>query len=107
MTDHNDGLTHESDLTLPILRFLAKAPDGFLETSDLITKLEALFKPDGKDAEIIEGRGDTHFSQKVRNVISHRESSKNPIAKGWVDYHPDAKGLKITKDGRAVLKSFS
>lgn len=107
MTDQYDGLVHESDLTLPILRILANSPNGFLETSELISELEALFKPDGKDAEVIEGRNDTHFSQKVRNVVSHRESSKNPIAKGWIDYHPKAKGLKITKAGMAVLESFS
>ncbi len=107
MSERLDGLIHESDLTLPALRILAKAPDGFLETTDLIEELEALFKPDGKDAEIIEGRNDSHFSQKVRNIISHRESANNPIAKGWIDYMKEAKGLKITKAGLGVLASFS
>ena len=107
MTEHTDGLIHESDLTLPTLRLLAAAPNGFLETSQLITELEALFKPDGKDAEVLEGRNDTHFSQKVRNIISHRGSSKNPIKKGWIDYHEGSNGLKITKAGLAVLESFS
>ena len=32
-------------------------------------------KPTGKDASIIPGRGDTYFSQKVRNLKSHRESN--------------------------------
>ena len=107
MTEHVDGLIHESDLTLPILRLLAAAPNGFLETSQLIAELEALFKPDGKDAELLEGRNDTHFSQKERNVVSHRDSAKNPIRKGWIDYHEEAKGLKITKAGIGVLESFS
>lgn len=107
MTEHADGLIHESDLTLPTLRLLAAAPEGFLETSQLITELEALFKPDGMDAEVLDGRNDTHFSQKVRNIISHRNSAKNPIKKGWIDYHEEDKGLKITKAGIGVLESFS
>ena len=107
MSDVNEGVVHESDLTLPTLRLLNSAPDGFLETTDLIAKLESLFNPAGKDAEIIEGRQDTYFSQKVRNIISHRTSPTNPIAKGLIDYHSDAKGLKITDAGREFLKSFT
>jgi len=107
MADHNDGLVHESDLTLPTLRLLAAAPNGFLETTQLIAELETLFKPDGKDSEIIDGRNDTYFSQKVRNLISHRQSPNNPICKGWIDYHKESKGLKITKAGQFVLDSFT
>lgn len=107
MANHNDGQTHESDLTLPILRLLAEAPTGFLQTAEVILKLEYLFKPDGKDAETIEGRTDTYFSQKVRNVVSHRGSPTNPIAKGWVSYNSEASGLKITTKGMKILKSFT
>lgn len=107
MVDNIDEQVHEGDLTYPILRILARAPDGFVETSILITILEALFNPSGKDAEVIEGRGDTYFSQKVRNVISHRESSKNPVAKGWISYDSTAKGLKITTSGRECLAALS
>lgn len=102
-----DSVVHESDLTLPMLRLLSNAPNGFLETTDLIEKLESLFKPSGRDAEILEGRHDTHFSQKVRNVVSHRDSQNNPIAKGWIEYLSTNSGLKITTKGREILASFS
>ena len=101
-----DETIHESDLTLPTLRLLADAPKGFLETSTLIERLEAVFNPVGKDNEIIDGRGDTYFSQKVRNIVSHRESPNNPICKGWIKYVADQKGLMITDDGRKILQSF-
>lgn len=107
MANYNDGQIHESDLTLPILRFLATEPSGFLATSELIVRLEYLFKPIGKDAETINGRGDTHFSQKVRNVVSHRDSPSNPIARGWIKYNSEAQGLKITNDGLAAFKSYT
>lgn len=107
MVNYNDGQIHESDLTLPILRILATEPNGFLATGELIERLEYLFKPNGKDAEIIDGRGDTYFSQKVRNVVSHRGSPSNPIARGWIDYNSEANGLKITDAGLATFKSLT
>ena len=45
----------ESDLLLPTLRLLANAPGGYLSTTDLISALEAIFRPEGEDAEILEG----------------------------------------------------
>jgi len=96
----------ESDLTLPMLRILADSPDGFISTTDLIDALAKLFKPSGKDAEIIEGRADTHFSQKVRNIISHRYEARSPVQKGWVVYHVERKGLEITAAGRFILATF-
>lgn len=100
-------LVRESDLSLPALRFLAEAPEGFLTTAVLIGRLEALFKPTGLDAEVIPGRADTRFSQKVRNIISHRDSTNNPIKRGWIDYDPDKRGLRITRAGRSVLEGFT
>ena len=42
----------------------------------LIKKMEKAMKPTGKDATILAGRGDTYFSQKVRNLKSHRDNNK-------------------------------
>lgn len=107
MSGSYHGIVHESDLTLPALRLLSESAGGFLQTADLIIQLEDLFKPVGKDAEVIDGRNDTHFSQKVRNIISHRNSSSNPIKKGWIEYDENKNGLKITDQGLDVLKSFT
>lgn len=99
MPDKNGKQISESDLTLPTLTLLANAPNGFLETTELIEGLEAVFKPNGKDAQIIDGRLDTHFSQKVRNIISHRDSPNNPISKGLIIYKSSENGLQITNEG--------
>jgi hypothetical protein len=103
MAETKDGVIHESDLVIPTLRLLNAAPDGFLETSALINSLEQLFNPQGKDAEIIEGRNDSYFSQKVRNLVSHRGSGNSPILRGWIKYHTKSKGLSITDAGRKLL----
>ena len=41
---------------------------GTITTSDLIKSLIKVLDPQGEDAEILFGRKDTRFSQKVRNL---------------------------------------
>lgn len=103
MTDRNTQGVAESDLVMPSLRLAANSPGGEIRTSDLIKELTDLFNPSGKDAEIIPGRNDTYFSQKVRNLISHREQETSFIKNGYADYSGD--GIRITDAGRALLKS--
>lgn len=55
----------EKDLVLPAL-YVIKNHDK-ATTSVLIKELTEAFKPTGEDAEILAGRTDTKFSQKVRN----------------------------------------
>ena len=105
MSHRSNAVIHEADLTHPILKLLSQEPSGFVETTKLIKMLDDIFKPTGKDAEILEGRQDTHFSQKVRNVISHRNSSTNPIGKGWITYCEERHGVQITALGRQALAS--
>lgn len=97
---------HEADLYVPTLRYLDSAPGGFAQTSDLIEHLETIFNISGEDAEILDGRSDTKFSQIVRNMISHRTSSTNFIKKGYAEYDSDRKGLQITVTGRSLLKQI-
>ena len=61
----------ERALVLPALAIIERKP-GIL-TSDLITELMGIFSPQGEDAQILAGRNDTKFSQKVRNLKSHRD----------------------------------
>jgi hypothetical protein len=76
----------ERDLVVPALRAAASRPNGTISTSDLITELEDLFQPEGQDAELLEGRNDTYFSQKVRNLISHRTASTSMFLRGYAEY---------------------
>lgn len=61
----------EENLIIPALFELYLNPNG-LTTSMLIKTLTENLKPEGTDAEILFGRNDTRFSQKVRNLISHK-----------------------------------
>lgn len=94
----SDRIT-ESELVIPSLYLLDKHPNGSLSTSELIPLLTEIFKPSGKDAEIINKRNDTYFSQKVRNLKSHDTLTSQGYAKySERKYH-------ITDLGRAYLKS--
>jgi hypothetical protein len=61
----------EPDLILPALLVLDEA-HGPLSTTQLNERLRRLLKPSGEDLEILAGRQDDKFSQKVRNLRSHQ-----------------------------------
>lgn len=90
----------ESDLIIPALVYISSKTEGVL-TSDLIKHLQELLKPEGRDAEIIAGRSDTYFSQKVRNLISHR----NLVNKNLATYETvgDDNLNKITELGKEYI----
>ena len=104
MPSGKDGRIREADLYIPALRIANAYPGGFVSTADLILELEAIFNPTGVDNEILEGRADTRFSQKVRNLVSHRKGSQsNFINSGYAEYDDVKKGIQITLKGRRLL----
>src|SRR5271156_6268494 len=96
----------ESDLLIPTLRILAEQPNGRMTTSRLIAELEAEFEPGDEAAEKLEGRQDTHFSQIVRNMVSHKEVKGNIIAEGFALHLGSRSGLEITEVGRLHLRHY-
>ena len=91
----------ERHVRVPALRVMAARPNGYVSTSDLIAELEEQFKPTGEDAEILDNRNDSKFSQIVRNLKSHQTSSTNIIQKGYAEVVGD--GFRITGTGRQFI----
>lgn len=58
----------ETELILPSL-YLMSLNNGVITTSELIQKLREIMKPAGEDLEILSGRPDDKFYQKVRKSI--------------------------------------
>lgn len=81
----------EKSLILPTLYVIKR--DGATTTSNLIKELTAVFNPTGEDAEILANRKDTKFSQKVRNLKSHRSSNSMDIYTSL-----DSKGRYVLTD---------
>jgi len=92
----------ERDLVIPALR-AAAARGGEITMTQLIEDLTGEFEPSGVDAEILEGRTDSHFSQKVRNLVSHRETGTSMFTKGYAEYHAPSESISLTDAGKAFL----
>ena len=65
----------ESDLIIPALKIIAEQTSGII-TTELISRLRAELKPTREDLKQLKGRNDDAFSQKVRNLISHKKILK-------------------------------
>ncbi len=89
----------ESQLVLPALYLMSKRERGFISTSELIEQLASVMHPSGIDAEILSGRNDTYFSQKVRNLKSHDTLAKQNFANNSAD------GFQITAAGVAYVNA--
>jgi hypothetical protein len=96
------GRIGEADLTCPTLQILASHPGGECTTTQLIKALETHFQPQGEDAEILDNRSDSRFSQIVRNMKSHKDASTNIIGRGLVIEIDD--GFRITPAGVNYLQ---
>jgi hypothetical protein len=94
----------ERELVLPTLRLLDDGENGWLAATDMIARLTDLFAPSGQDAEILEDRTDTYFSQKVRNMISHRDQPSSFIHRGLAHY--ERHGLRISNHGRSTVRAL-
>ena len=83
------------------MKELLKAPGQTLTTSQLILKLTKRLGPVGRDSEIAINRSDTYFSQKVRNLVSHRNQSTGLQSRGLADYDALGESWTLTKAGRS------
>jgi hypothetical protein len=97
------GRVRERDLIIPALRAAAAEANGEIQMTKLIEQLAEEFEPQGEDAEIIQGRQDSKFSQKVRNLVSHRDSSTSMFTKGYALHLPESESIRITDAGRSFL----
>ncbi len=91
----------ERDLILPALWIISKAEGAEVSTTELQQALRKVVQPRGEDLEILEGRNDDKFSQKVRNLRSHQTLEKP----GYVNYESrEGNGYwRITAKGQEFL----
>ena len=90
----------ESELIVPALLVLAKSSSE-LSTTDLSQALREILRPSEEDLDILSGRSDDKFSQKVRNLRSHKTLESRGLAvyqsRGRQGY------WQITETGRAFI----
>lgn len=88
----------EDDLIEPSLKIISENQFG-ISTSDLILRLREVLKPSGEDLSKLVNRNDDKFSQKVRNLRSH----KTLESKGYVTIKDG--NFYITKAGKEFIFS--
>lgn len=89
----------EPELVVPALEILNLFEEGLL-TGDLHALIRQELEPSGHDLELLEGRTDDRFSQKVRNLKSHDTLERKGLAK-----FEDGRFF-ITPDGRRYIGEF-
>lgn len=96
----------EKSISIPALQAAENSPNGTITTTQLIEEMTRRFTPTGRDADILTGRYDTYFSQKVRNLISHRHTKKSIFSLGYATYNETGHSITITQSGRDFLKKL-
>jgi len=94
----------ERELILPSLFLMNLSPEGIITTSELISRLREILKPTGEDLEILPGRRDDKFSQKVRNLKAHDTFERYGYAKYLYIDPRGGNFFKITEKGIAHLR---
>lgn len=92
----------EAEIRMAALIALNASDTGTLTTTQLIQALSSFMHPRGHDALMARDRRDDYFSQKVRNLISHRDNGTSLSTRGFVTYDPVNQSTTITAAGRAV-----
>jgi hypothetical protein len=95
----------EADMTLPVLRLLAKAPNGTMPMAEIKDQLEGILVFSAEDLAPSNSRPlEPAWRQIVGNITSHHDKGGNIIHEGLVEYISKSEGLKITEVGFAYLK---
>ncbi len=94
----------EKELILPALTIIYENQEG-LNTTELKEKLRATLNPSGHDLDILQGRNDDVFSQKVRNLISHKTLNKFVDIKNG-KYYINTDGLKLLEKNTEPLSQI-
>ena len=95
----------ETELVLPSLYLMSINPTGSISTTELIRLLTQIMNPQGLDAQMLNNRSDTYFSQKVRNLKSHDTLTKNGYAV-YSDgsYHITDQGRQLVLSNKSIIQ---
>ncbi len=94
----SEKLYTEKELLYPALEVINEN-GGSAKTTFIIEQLIEKLQPSEKDLEILFGRNDSRFSQKVRNLISHKTITR------YADHDPIEHSLTINEKGIYFLEN--
>lgn len=97
---------HERQLIDPALELIKKYGNKGISTSELINELRLVLKPSGEDTKKLKGRSDDKFSQKVRNLKSHKKLDSLPNISFLNDKYYWIQNTSINSDKISIPKSI-
>lgn len=92
------------DLWKYALLVMVQRPNMEISTTDLISELPSYIAVPPETEDKNASRGDTKFSQIVRNLKSHKDASTNFIRLGYAEAIP--RGFRATEKGRQFVLEF-
>ena len=93
---------------IPFALSIIKDHPGGIDTKNLILNLRNLMKPKDEDLEILINRNDDKFSQKVRNLKSHKTLEKKGYAYFYNDkFHITDHGIEYLNQKELVNKELN
>ena len=96
----------EGDLVIESLKIIKSYPQG-IETKDLLQILRLVLDPSGEDLEVLSGRSDDKFSQKVRNLKSHKTLENKGFAKFLENrFYITDDGINFINDNSHLMGDF-
>lgn len=95
----------ERDLIIPVLMLLADTGTQGLTTTELKNILIEQLDLTKDDLKLLQGRNDSHFSQQVRNLVSHNTLTGRGLAE-YEQGSPSGR-FRITEKGREYLMEHS
>ena len=94
----------EEQLIPYAIKIIKNQSDG-IDTANLIIKLREVMQPNGEDIEILSNRSDDKFSQKVRNLKSHKTlEKKNLVIFKNNKFYINQEGLNFNKNNEVNLE---
>ncbi len=76
------GRIGESDIANDVIAIIDAEPNREITTTKLIAELRNRIPLSSEDEKLLDGRNDDRFSQIVRNIKSHKNTSGNLINEG-------------------------
>lgn len=93
----------EIEFYCAILLPLHRATDGYLPSLELIGIIERSKWLSAELRTSVASRQDTRIANRIHNVVSHRDSRKNPICRGLIEWDPETSGFSILEKGSDFL----
>lgn len=89
-----------------VLVLLARTQSGKMSESTLISEAERTKFLTSWERERVPSRNDSRFANRIHRIIYHRESRKNFLRRGYLEWDSHEHTLQITERGHRFLEQI-